>query len=440
MRGTGRPREAGLDSPEPIRYNPVTPVNYDLYLRPGLALAIGLLVGLQRERVKEGPAGIRTFALIALGGYVIGQLGLRFGGLAVLGGLVFLAAILSVGNVIDARKHADHGGGATTEVAALLVFILGIYLADIANDPVPAVIFTGVIALLLHYKSPLHQFVRGLGPEDVQAIMQFVLITLVVLPILPNRTFGPFDVFNPFKAWLMVVLIVGIGLAGYLAHRIIGNRAGTLLSGLLGGLVSSTATSVSASRYARENSDRVTAAALIVLLSSAVSIARILVEMAVVNAKDLVTTGPPVALFLLVFVALTFLLYRNRSAEVLRPDPPANPAGLKPALLFGLLYVVILIAVAAAKEYAGTAGLFGVAILSGLTDVDAITLSTAGLVDAGKLDPSTGWRTILIAAMSNLAFKSGTVALVGGALLFRRILPILGAVFATGLALLVFWN
>ena len=176
------------------------------------------------------------------------------------------------------------------------------------------------------------------------------------------------------------------------------------------------------------------------LLSSAVSIARILVEMAVVNAKDLITTGPPLALFLLVFVALTFLLYRNRSAEVLRPDPPANPAGLKPALLFGLLYVVILIAVAAAKEYAGTAGLFGIAILSGLTDVDAITLSTAGLVDAGKLDPSTGWRTILIAAMSNLAFKSGTVALVGGALLFRRILPILGAVFATGLALLIFWN
>jgi uncharacterized membrane protein (DUF4010 family) len=415
-------------------------VNHDLYLRPGLALAIGLLVGLQRERVKEGPAGIRTFALIALGGFFTGYLGLRYGGLSILGGLLFLAAILSVGNVIDSRKHPEHGSGATTEIAALLVFLLGIYLADPANEPAPAVIFTGVIALLLQYKRPLHQFVRGLGPEDVQAIMQFILITLVVLPVLPNRTFGPYDVFNPHQAWLMIVLIVGIGLAGYLAQRIVGSRAGTLTSGILGGLVSSTATSVSASRFARENADRVTAAALIVLLSSSVSVARILVEMAVVNGRNLLQTGPPVALFLLVFVALTFLLYRRRSAEVLRPDPPANPAGLKPALLFGFLYVVILIAVAAAKEHAGTAGLYGIAVLSGLTDVDAITLSTAGLVDAGKLDPATGWRTILIAAMANLAFKSATVAVIGGKLLFLRILPVLAAVFATGLVLLVAWG
>jgi uncharacterized membrane protein (DUF4010 family) len=415
-------------------------VNLDLYLRPGLALAIGLLVGLQRERVKEGPAGIRTFALIALGGFFTGYLGLRFGGLSILGGLLFLAAILSVGNVIDSRKHPEHGSGTTTEIAALLVFLLGIYLADPASEPAPAVIFTGVIALLLQYKRPLHQFVRGLGPEDVQAIMQFVLITLVVLPVLPDRTFGPFDVFNPHKAWLMVVLIVGIGLAGYLAHRIVGNRAGTLTSGILGGLVSSTATSVSASRFARENSDRVTAAALIVLLSSSVSVARILVEMAVVNGRNFLQTGPPVAVFFLVFVALTFLLYRRRSAEVLRADPPANPAGLKPALLFGFLYVIILIAVAAAKEYAGTAGLYGIAVLSGLTDVDAITLSTAGLVDAGKIDPATGWRTILIAAMANLAFKSGTVAVIGGKLLFHRILPVLVVTFATGLILLVAWR
>jgi len=415
-------------------------VNLDPYLRPGLALAIGLLVGLQRERVKEGPAGIRTFALIALGGFFTGVIGLRFGGLSILGGLLFLAAILSVGNVIDSRKHPDHGSGATTEIAALLVFLLGIYLADPANEAAPAVIFTGVIALLLQYKTPLHQFVRGLGPEDVRSIMQFVLITLVVLPVLPDRTFGPFDVFNPRRAWLMVVLIVGIGLAGYLAQRIVGNRAGTLTSGLLGGLVSSTATSVSASRSARENSQRVIAAALIVLLSSSVSVARVLVEMAVVNGRNLLQTGPPLALFFLVFVALTFLLYRRHSADGIHPDPPANPAGLRPALLFGGLYVIILMAVAAAKEQAGTAGLYGIAILSGLTDVDAITLSTAGLVDAGKLDPATGWRTILIAAMSNLAFKSGTVAMVGGKLLFLRILPVLAAVFATGLLVLLFWR
>lgn len=415
-------------------------MNPDLYLRPGLALAIGLLVGLQRERAKEGPAGIRTFALIALGGYFIGLLGLRFGGWAILGGIVFLAAILSVGNVIDSRKHAEHGGGATTEIAALLVFLLGIHLADPANEPAPAVLSAGVIALLLHYKTPLHQFVRGLGPEDVRAIMQFVLITLVVLPVLPDQAFGPYQVVNPFKAWLMVVLIVGIGLAGYLAYRIVGNRAGTLLSGLLGGLVSSTATCVAASRFARGQETRAAAAALVVLLSSSVSIARVLVEMVVVNARDFARTGPPVAAFLLAFLAATALLYRRRSSEVLRLDPPGNPAGMRPALVFGLLYLIILLAVAAAKEHAGTAGLYGIALLSGLTDVDAITLSTAGLVESGALPPDTGWRAILVAAMANLAFKGGVVAFLGGKPLFLRILPALAAAFAAGGAVLSFWG
>lgn len=428
---------AGFRRDNPLKSR--KPVNPETYLRPGLALAIGLLIGLQRERVKEGPAGIRTFALIALGGYVIGLLGLQSGGWVILGGLLFLAAILVTGNLIHARKDADHGGGATTEVAALLVFVIGVYLADPGNARGPAVLFAGVTALLLYYKSPLHQFVRGLGPEDVRAIMQFVLITLVVLPVLPNRTYGPFDVLNPFKAWLMVVLIVGIGLGGYLAYRIAGARVGTFLSGILGGLVSSTATTVTASRFARADENRITAAALIVLLASSVSVVRILVEVAVVDPQHLFETAPPLATFLIVFLFFTFLLYRRRSAEVLHLDPPANPAGLKSAILFGILYVVVLFGVASARHYLGDAGLYGIALLSGLTDVDAITLSTADLVGTGSLEPSTGWRVILLAALANLVFKGGIVAVTAGRTLFLRVLPVYGAALLTGLGILFFW-
>jgi uncharacterized membrane protein (DUF4010 family) len=417
----------------------VETVNPDTYLRPGLALAIGLLIGLQRERVKEGPAGIRTFALIALAGYLIGIIGVGFGGWAICGGLLFLAAILVTGNFLDARKNAEHGAGATTEIAALLVFAIGIYLADPENARGPAVLFAGVTALLLHYKTPLHQFVRGLGPEDVRAIMQFVLITLVVLPVLPNRTYGPFDVFNPFKAWLMVVLIVGIGLGGYLTYHLAGARVGTLLSGILGGLVSSTATTVTASRFARADERRITAAAIIVLLASSISVFRVLVEVAVVNPLDLRETAPPLATFLVVFLLLTLHLYRRRSAEVLHLDPPGNPAGLKPAVLFGLLYVAVLFGVAAARHYLGDAGLYGIAVISGLTDVDAITLSTADLMRSGSLEPSTGWRVILIAALANLVFKGGIVAVTGGRILFLRVLPVYGAALLTGLGILFFW-
>jgi len=414
-------------------------VNPETYLRPGLAIAIGLLIGLQRERVKDGPAGIRTFALISLAGYLVGLLGVQYGGWIVASGILFLAAILCVENMIASKVRTSPGGGATTEIAALLVFGIGVYLSNLENERAPAVLFAGVIALLLYYKAPLHQFVRGMSPEDIRAIMQFVLITLVVLPVLPNRTFGPYDVLNPFKAWLMVVLIVGIGLGGYLTYRMCSARVGTLLSGLLGGLVSSTATTVSAARFTREDSERTSAAAIIILLASAVSIVRILLELAIVNGRDLLTTGPPLAVFLLVFAALTFAVYHRRSSEVVHLDPPGNPAGMKSAIVFGLLYLIILFAVAATKDHVGQAGLYGVAVISGLTDVDAITLSTAELMNTGTLDLTVGWRVVLIAALANLAFKGGIVALVGGRLIFKRIALVYSLSFLAGIAILLFW-
>lgn len=414
-------------------------MNLEVYLRPGLALAIGLLIGLQRERSKEGPAGIRTFALIAVAGFLSGILSLAFSGWIVVAGILFLAAALGMSNFIRARREEDFGGGATTEIAAFLVFGIGAWLSIPDSDQSLAVIFSGVIALLLFYKKPLHQFVRGLDREDVHAIMQFALITLVILPVLPNRTFGPFDVVNPFTAWLMVVLIVGIGLAGYLLYRVAGSKVGTTLSGLLGGLVSSTATTVSASRFARGTPDRATAAALIVMIASAVSIVRVLIEMAAVNPVDFPVTGPPIAVFLLVFTALTLILYRLRSTDVVHLDPPDNPAELKPAILFGLLYVLVLVGVAAAKEYLGQTGLYAVGIISGLTDMDAITLSTAELISKDKVDVSTGWRVILVAALSNLVFKVGIVGVLGGMGVLKRILLYYGIGIAAGLAILFFW-
>jgi uncharacterized membrane protein (DUF4010 family) len=434
---TGFPSPISLQCPQNLP--PLPLLNPETYLRPGLALAIGLLIGLQRERAKGAPAGIRTFALIALSGYLIGLLAIDHGGWIVFAGILFLAAILVMGNVMESRLRPEHGGGATTEIAALLVFGIGVYLSDFDNERSPAVLFAGVTALLLYYKTPLHQFVRGLGQEDVRAMMQFVLITLVVLPVLPNRTFGPYDVVNPFKAWLMVVLIVGIGLAGYLAYRMASSRVGTILSGLLGGLISSTATTASASRFGRDDATRATAAALIISIASAVAIIRVLVEMAVVNGKDLLATAPPIVAFLVVFALLTFLLYRKRSDEVVRLEPPANPAGMKPAILFGLLYVVILLGVAATKDHFGSSGLYVVAVISGLTDMDAITLSTAELMNKGSLDLTTGWRVILIAALANLVFKAGIVAFAGGKAILLRIAPVFGLALAAGLAILFFW-
>ena len=412
----------------------------DTYIRAGVALALGLLIGLQRERAREDPAGIRTFALVAISGFLVGLLKTNFGGWLIAAGVLFLAAILVTGNLrILKQKEKDAGAGITTEVAVLLVFCLGVFLADSQNELSLAVVIGGVSALLLYYKKPMHRFVRGLEQADVKAIMVFVLITLVILPVLPNRTFGPLDVVNPFEAWLMVVLIVAIGLIGYVVYRVAGARVGTLLSGLLGGLISSTATTVSASRLARGKPERATVAGLIIMIASVVSVVRVLIEMAAVNRSDFLHTAPPIAVFLLLFLALTALLYWRRSGEVVHLDPPENPAEMKVALIFGALYVIILLAVASAKHYFGETGLYVVALISGLTDVDAITLSTVRLIEKDTIEPDLGWRVILVAVLANLLFKGGLAAVIGGAAVVKRIVLWYGLAFAGGLLIVFLW-
>ncbi len=411
----------------------------DLYLRLGLALAIGLLIGLQRERVKEGPAGIRTFALISLSGFVVGILAAQFDGWIIAAAILFLAIMIGVGNVLNSRKKDNYGTGTTTEIATLLVFGIGAYLANPEGSRSLAVVVAGVMALLLYYKQPMHRFVQGMEAKDVQAIMQFVLITLVILPVLPNQTYGPYEVLNPFKTWLMVVLIVGIGLAGYIVYQVAGSRVGTLLSGVLGGMISSTATTVSASRDAGKEKSHVAAATLIIMLASAVAIVRVLIEIAAVSPGNFTATSPPLFIFLAAFLVLTFVIYRRRSEEVVHLDPPQNPAELKPAIIFGILYAVILLGVAAAKEHLGQAGLYVVAVVSGLTDMDAITLSTAELMTKGDLEPGTGWRVILIAAMSNLVFKAGIVGFLGHRNLLKRVSINYAIATAIGLALVFLW-
>ncbi len=411
----------------------------DLYLRLGLSLAIGLLIGLQRERVKEGPAGIRTFALISLSGFVVGVLAAQFQGWIIAAAILFLAIMIGVGNFLAARKREDHGTGTTTEIAALLVFGIGAYLANPESSRSLAVVIAGITALLLYYKKPMHHFVEGMNAEDLRAIMQFVLITAVILPVLPNQTFGPYAVLNPFKTWLMVVLIVGIGLAGYIVYQVVGSRIGTLLSGLLGGLISSTATTVSAARDAGKVGSHTAAATLIIMMATAISLIRVLIEIAAVSPADFTAVAPPISVFLAVFIILTTILYRKKSAEFIHLDPPQNPAELKPAIIFGILYALILLGVAAAKEHLGQTGLYAVAVISGLTDMDAITLSTSGLMASDSLDTATGWRVILLAAMANLLFKAAIVGFLGHRSLLKRVALNYGIALIAGIALLLLW-
>jgi len=409
-----------------------------IFIELGVALGLGLLVGAQRTWADHKEAGVRTFPLITALGFVCGVLGDSYGGWVVAAGLVGVGGMLVVSNAGLFRSTENPDLGVTTEMAALVMYGVGALLS--LGYMAPGMVIGGAVAVLLHSKEPLHGFIDRIGKADVEALIRLTIIALVVLPVLPDRDFGPFRVLNPFEIWLMVVLIVGISMAGYVAFKVFGTRAGALAAGILGGLISSTATAVSYSHRSRKEPARSTGAALVIILASTVVFARVLVELGVVAPELFGRVAPPIAAMMAVMILISgvFVLRAEDMGdyELAEQEPPSD---IKAALLFGGLYAAVLLAVAFSREFLGTSGLYVVAAISGLTDIDAITLSTAQLMKSGGLDTSTGWRVVQVGALANLVFKGGMVAMLGHPRLRARIMASFGLALVGGGVILWFW-
>jgi uncharacterized membrane protein (DUF4010 family) len=399
-----------------------------------IALGLGLLVGLQREHSASKLAGVRTFPLVTFLGALAAMLGQYFGGWVIAAGFLALAGLVFVGNLAT-FKDGRIDPGLTTEIAIVLMYAVGAYLV-IGHRAVAIAVGAGV-AVLLQFKVQLHGFAERLGDDDLKAIMQFALVSLVILPVLPNRAYGPYDVLNPRQIWWMVVLIVGINLAGYIAYKFLGPSASVALGGLLGGLISSTATTVSYSRQTRASSEGSPVAAVVIMIASAVVFPRVLLLMAVVAPPFAASAALPILILFGVAAALAAGAWFTLPRGKIEMPARRNPSELKSALLDGLVFAVVLFAVAAVRERFGGRGLYTVAALSGLTDVDAITLSTGQLVNSGRLPPSDGWRLVVVAVMSNLVFKGAIVAVVADSSLLRRVARLFGIAVAAGLLLLL---
>ncbi len=406
------------------------------FIDPLIALGLGLLVGLQKERTIHPLAGLKTFGLASLLGALAAMLSSTLGVWVVVAGLLAVLGVLGIGNAIQIRAR-DATPGQTTEVALLVMYLIG--ALTVIGPRAVAIVLAGAVAMLLHLREELKGWVARMTDQDVRAIMQFVVISLVILPVLPNRSMGPFDVLNPRNIWWMVVLIVGINLAGYAAFRWMSDRGGTAVAGLLGGVVSSTATTFAYARNARSGDVTPHAAAIVIWLASAVVYVRILIEIGAVAPSFLSTAALPVLVMLGAFVVTSMLLWTKASEGPDAHIEPKNPTHLRTAIVFGVLYAGILLAVAAAEAYLGSTGLYATAFLSGLTDIDAITLSTSRLVASDRLDESVGWRLIVAASLSNLLFKIGVAWVLGGAKLARRLGWVAGAVTALGIGMILFW-
>jgi uncharacterized membrane protein (DUF4010 family) len=278
-----------------------------------------------------------------------------------------------------------------------------------------------------------------MGAKDMAGLMQFVVISLIILPLLPNRAFGPLQVLNPFDIWRMVVLIVGLSLTGYIIYKLVNRTASVVLGGVLGGIISSTATTVSYARRAKGAPGAHGVAIAVILIASAVSYLRFIIEISLLAPSNLGALLPPMFaawLWASALAATAFLLFRGEDDEM---PAPSNPAQLKSALVFGMIYAAVTLTVALVKQHFGSSGLYGVALLSGLTDMDAITLSLSRMVEAGQLAPADGWRLILAGSLSNFAFKGIAATVLGGGRFGLRLAPYIVGAILGGLLLIWLW-
>ena len=417
--------------------SPLAPASLEHIEAFAISLALGLLIGLERERKPDAKAGLRTFALVSMFGCLSGLIADATGsGWIVAVGMLTLAAMMIAAVTID---PPDDGDPPTTSIVALLI-TYGLGAAVWYGHGALAVMAAIATTALLYFKTQLHGITRTLTHKDLISILQFAVLSFVILPILPDTNFGPFDTINPQQIWWMVVLISGVSLAGYAALRIAGSQHGAPLIGLFGGMVSSTATTMVFARHARADAGLVRTATVVILLANLMVMLRLLLVSAVLAPNliwSLAIVFGPGIVFGLVVAAIA---WRGHAGGPPLPMPEvSNPTELKTALTFGALYAFVLILSAWLQDIAGSGGLYAVALASGLTDVDAIALSSLRLHNQDRLAETEAVISIALATLSNLVFKSGLVVSIGGAPLARRTLPGLAAIaFGTCAGLIVF--
>jgi uncharacterized membrane protein (DUF4010 family) len=383
------------------------------------SLAIGLLIGLERERNPSAKAGLRTFALVAVFGTLSALLSDKLDTpWLVLAGMLVVAGMIVTAYRSPPDQEADPG--TTTIIALLLSYGLGA-MVWFGMAKLAVMLAIG-ITVLLYFKPELHGISQKLSRRDLVAVLQFSVLTFIVLPILPDQSYGPYDAFNPHQAWLMVVLISGLSLTGYAALHIVGSRYGAPLLGLFGGLASSTATTLIYSKHGKGNLSMQNLAASVIVIASMVVLVRLFVVSSVLAYGSLPALVPLFAggLFAGLGVALYNWRKMSQATELYIPET-ANPAELHAALGFGMLYVVVLLITAWMADVAGSQGLYAVAFVSGLTDVDAIVLSSLRLLSLGQLSEQQAVIAIAIGFLSNLLFKFGMVVFIGGWGLARQV-------------------
>jgi uncharacterized membrane protein (DUF4010 family) len=400
-----------------------------------ISLGLGLIVGLQREWAESSIAGIRSFALVSLFGTICGHLLPQFGSGMIYIGLGGIVSITLLEKISLFKKNEIHRG-LVTEISLMTMFLVGVLVSK--EQFILATILTGLLTVILQLKIELHRIATKFSDDEIRSIIKFVAITLVIYPILPRKTFGPNEVLNLPEIWLMVILIYAINLIGQLIYKFKNDGNGVLWAGIIGGLISSTATTLGSSKLCRTSENKHAYYTLIILISWMTLYIRVFLELLTV-APLMNPTFPLGTLFIASSLPIIWV-WKLNSKKLSQDQLKYSKISLKTAISFAFFYTIILCVFSLSHDQIAKSKLSTIAFFSGILDVDAITLSTGRLVQKGILTTREGYQHLFLALLANILFKGCVSMMIGGNILRKIILYpwIILVIFHTGLLIYAF--
>lgn len=400
------------------------------------ATGLAALMGLEREMRMQGSGkqdyfgGVRTFAMLGALGAVSAMLSESFTYLV--GGMVFL--LIAMSYTVNAFKHKYNG--LTTDISGFASFLIGVLVVEnmIVLAITVSILFTGILAL----RHSLHEIAKNFEKMELFAILKFLIISAVVLPLLPNEYLDKWEIFNPYHVWLMVIFVAAIRFVAFFLGKIVGSKKSIVFTGLIGGLASSTAVTSTLSEESKKNESNISPFVAGILFANMLMFFRVIVEVIVVFPPMTSSIFLPLAAMGIVagVFGLFAIFYQKKDLNVKNEPKISQPFSLSEALKFGAFFVFVLAAAKTIPQFLGDVGLFTTAAVSGLADTDAITLTVANLVKAGDVKMQTGVATIVLAVMVNTLVKMAIIAIFGSKKLLRASLVAFSLIFGVGIGVL----
>jgi uncharacterized membrane protein (DUF4010 family) len=402
-----------------------------------VSASLGALIGLirqwaeqQESETNEGDsAGLRTFILWAILGYAAAFVSSEFSPFA------FVAAMTLVGLHIllhGIRDEQNNTVGLTTGAAGLITYFLGALV--FWNQLTLAVVLAALTMIVLGIKQFSHAWTREFTPQDIRSTLQFVAVSGVILPLVPNTGFGPYDAINPYSLWWMVVLISGLGFVGYILMRWLGARSGVILTGLIGGLASSTATTLAFSRESKTYPELSSSFGLAIIMACTIMLGRVLMVLGFIYPEFITVLWLPFLIMAvpgLIYGLIVYFLKHKEDTTMELPELK-NPLSLSIAIKFGLIYGVISVLVKVSNQLDLSNGLLALSFLSGLTDLDAIALSITNNLKDGSVALQLAGRAVIVAAIANTILKAGLVMSLGAPELRKQMSVAFGGLVFAG--------